>query len=250
MIIIKSPKEIELMADAGRIVAETHELLREAVKPGITTIELDEIAERHIRKCNAEPSFKGYGGFPCTICASVNEQVVHGIPSERVLVEGDIISLDIGAYYKGYHGDAAKTHGVGSITPEDQKLIEVTRQSFYEGLKFARLGYRLSDISHAVQAYVETNGFSVVRDFVGHGVGASLHEDPQIPHYGPPGKGVRLQEGMVLAVEPMVNAGKYHVKVLSDGWTAVTVDGKKSAHYEHTLAITKDEPKLLTCIGA
>ena len=248
MIIIKSPKEIELMADAGKIVAEVHELLREKICPGITTIELDEIAERHIRKCNAEPSFKGYGGFPCSICASVNEQVVHGIPSKRVLMEGDIISLDIGAYYKGYHGDAAKTHGVGKITQEDEKLIEVTRQSFYEGLKFARLGYRLSDISHAVQAHVEMNGFSVVRDFVGHGVGANLHEDPQIPHYGPPGKGVRLQEGMVLAVEPMVNAGSYHVKVLDDGWTAVTVDGKKSAHYEHTLVITKDEPMLLTCI--
>ena len=248
MIIIKSPKEIELMADAGKIVAEVHELLREKISPGITTIELDEIAERHIRKYNAEPSFKGYGGFPCTICASVNEQVVHGIPSNRVLMEGDIISLDIGAYYKGYHGDAAKTHGVGKITQEDEKLIEVTRQSFYEGLKFARLGYRLSDISHAVQAHVEMNGFSVVRDFVGHGVGANLHEDPQIPHYGPPGKGVRLQEGMVLAVEPMVNAGSYRVKVLDDGWTAVTVDGKKSAHYEHTLVITKDEPMLLTCI--
>lgn len=248
MIIIKSPKEIELMADAGKIVAEVHELLREKISPGITTIELDEIAERHIRKCNAEPSFKGYGGFPCSICASVNEQVVHGIPSKRVLMEGDIISLDIGAYYKGYHGDAAKTHGVGKITQEDEKLIEVTRQSFYEGLKFARLGYRLSDISHAVQAHVEMNGFSVVRDFVGHGVGADLHEDPQIPHYGPPGKGVRLQEGMVLAVEPMVNAGSYHVKVLDDGWTAVTVDGKKSAHYEHTLVITKEEPILLTCI--
>jgi methionyl aminopeptidase len=248
MIIIKSPKEIELMADAGKIVAEVHELLREKICPGITTIELDEIAERHIRKCNAEPSFKGYGGFPCSICASVNEQVVHGIPSNRVLMEGDIISLDIGAYYKGYHGDAAKTHGVGKITQEDEKLIEVTRQSFYEGLKFARLGYRLSDISHAVQTHVEMNDFSVVRDFVGHGVGANLHEDPQIPHYGPPGKGVRLQEGMVLAVEPMVNAGSYHVKVLDDGWTAVTVDGKKSAHYEHTLVITKDEPILLTCI--
>jgi methionyl aminopeptidase len=248
MIIIKSPKEIEFMADAGKIVAEVHELLREKISPGITTIELDEIAERHIRKCNAEPSFKGYGGFPCSICASVNEQVVHGIPSNRVLMEGDIISLDIGAYYKGYHGDAAKTHGVGKVTQEDEELIEVTRQSFYEGLKFARLGYRLSDISHAVQAHVEMNGFSVVRDFVGHGVGANLHEDPQIPHYGPPGKGVRLQEGMVLAVEPMVNAGSYHVKVLDDGWTAVTVDGKKSAHYEHTLVITKDEPILLTCI--
>lgn len=249
MIVIKSPNEIELMADAGKIVAEVHELLRERIKPGITTIELDEIAERHIKGCGAEPSFKGYGGFPSSICASVNEQVVHGFPSKRALEEGDIISLDIGAYYKGYHGDAAKTHGVGNISAEDKRLIEVTRQSFYEGLKFAKVGFRLSDMSHAVQAYVEENGFSVVRDFVGHGVGASLHEDPQIPNYGPPGKGVRLQEGMVLALEPMVNAGSYHVRVLGDGWTAVTVDGKKSAHYEHTIAITKDEPRLLTCIG-
>ncbi|MBS5788742.1 type I methionyl aminopeptidase [Clostridioides mangenotii] len=246
MIIIKSKKEIELMREAGKIVADTHEVLRQAVAPGITTMELDKIAEENIKKYNATPSFKGYGGFSGSICASVNEEVVHGIPGNRVLKDGDIISLDIGAYYKGYHGDSAKTHGVGVISEEDRKLIEVTRESFYEGIKFARVGYRLSDISHAVQVHAEKYGYSLVRDLVGHGVGADLHEDPQVPNYGPPGKGPRLQEGMVLAIEPMVNAGRYQVKTLADGWTTITVDGKKSAHYEHTIALTSDEPLLLT----
>lgn len=248
MIILKSKQEIEIMREAGKIVAETHEILREAVAPGITTLELDQIAEKNIRKYNAIPSFKGYGGFSGSICASVNDEVVHGIPGNRVLVEGDIISLDIGAYYKGYHGDSAKTHGVGVISEEDRKLIEVTRESFYEGIKYAREGYRLSDISHAVQVHAEKHGYSLVRDLVGHGVGADLHEDPQVPNYGPPGKGPRLQEGMVLAVEPMVNAGRYHVKTLADGWTTVTIDGKKSAHYEHTIALTSDEPLILTML--
>lgn len=246
MIIIKSKKEIELMREAGKIVAETHELLKEAITPGISTLELDKIAEENIRKYNAIPSFKGYGGFPASICASINEQVVHGIPGEQIVKEGDIISIDIGAYYKGYHADAAKTHGVGIISEEDRKLIEVTKESFYEGIKFAKLGYRLSDVSHSIQAHIEKHGFSVVRDLVGHGVGTELHEDPQVPNYGPPGKGPRLKEGMVIAIEPMVNAGRYHVKTLSDGWTIVTIDGKKSAHYEHTIAITEDEPLILT----
>lgn len=246
MIIIKSKQEIELMREAGKIVADTHEVLRQAVAPGITTMELDKIAEENIKKYNATPSFKGYGGFSGSICASVNEEVVHGIPGNRVLKDGDIISLDIGAYYKGYHGDSAKTHGVGVISEEDRKLIEVTRESFYEGIKFARVGYRLSDISHAVQVHAEKHGYSLVRDLVGHGVGTDLHEDPQVPNYGPPGKGPRLQEGMVLAIEPMVNAGRYQVKTLADGWTTITVDGKKSAHYEHTIALTSDEPLLLT----
>ena len=246
MIIIKSKQEIELMREAGKIVADTHEVLRQAVAPGITTMELDKIAEENIKKYNATPSFKGYGGFSGSICASINEEVVHGIPGNRVLKDGDIISLDIGAYYKGYHGDSAKTHGVGVISEEDRKLIEVTRESFYEGIKFARVGYRLSDISHAVQVHAEKYGYSLVRDLVGHGVGADLHEDPQVPNYGPPGKGPRLQEGMVLAIEPMVNAGRYQVKTLADGWTTITVDGKKSAHYEHTIALTSDEPLLLT----
>ena len=246
MIIIKSKKEIEFMREAGKIVAETHELLKEAITPGISTLELDKIAEENIRKYNAIPSFKGYGGFPASICASINDQVVHGIPGNQIVKEGDIISIDIGAYYKGYHADAAKTHGVGIISEENRKLIEVTKESFYEGIKFAKLGYRLSDISHAIQAHVEKQGFSVVRDLVGHGVGTELHEDPQIPNYGPPGKGPRLKEGMVLAIEPMINAGRYHVKTLSDGWTIVTIDGKNSAHYEHTIAITEDEPLILT----
>ena len=248
MIVIKSKQQIELMREAGKIVAETHQILKEAVRPGISTLELDKIAEDNIRKYNAIPSFKGYGGFPGSICASVNDEVVHGIPSSRILKEGDIVSLDIGAYYKGYHSDSAKTHGVGVISEEDRKLIEVAKQSFYEGIKFAKEGYRLSDISHAIQEYVEKYGFSVVRDLVGHGIGTQLHEDPQIPNYGLPGKGPRLQSGMVLAIEPMINAGRYKVKILSDDWTVVTADGKKSAHYEHTIAITEDEPIILSKI--
>lgn len=248
MIVIKSKQQIELMREAGKIVAETHQILKEAVRPGISTLELDKIAEDNIRKYNAIPSFKGYGGFPGSICASVNDEVVHGIPGSRILKEGDIVSLDIGAYYKGYHSDSAKTHGVGVISEEDRKLIEVTKQSFYEGIKFAKEGYRLSDISHAIQEYVEKYGFSVVRDLVGHGIGTQLHEDPQIPNYGLPGKGPRLQSGMVLAIEPMINAGRYKVKILSDDWTVVTADGKKSAHYEHTIAITEDEPIILSKI--
>ena len=246
MIKLKSKEEIQIMREAGKIVAETHELIKSAIIPGVSTLDLDTIAEENIRKYNAIPSFKGYGGFPGTICASINEQVVHGIPGNQIVKEGDIISIDIGAYYKGYHADAAKTHGVGIISEENRKLIEVTKESFYEGIKFAKLGYRLSDISHAIQAHVEKHGFSVVRDLVGHGVGSELHEDPQIPNYGPPGKGPRLQAGMVLAIEPMVNAGRYQVKTLADGWTIVTIDGKNSAHYEHTIAITEDEPLILT----
>ena len=198
MIILKSKKEIELLREAGKIVADTHEVLRKAISPGISTLELDKIAEENIRKYNAEPSFKGYGGFPGSICASINREVVHGIPGETILQEGDIVSLDIGAYYKGYHGDSAKTHGVGMISEEDRKLIEVTRESFYEGIKFAKLGYRLSDISHAVQTHVEKHGFSVVRDLVGHGVGANLHEDPQVPNYGLPGKDQDLEKEWLL----------------------------------------------------
>lgn len=249
MIIVKSAKEIEFMREAGKIVADTHEVLKSFIKPGITTKQLDQIAENNIRKYKSEPSFKGYHGYTGSICASINEEVVHGIPSSsRILEDGDIISIDIGAFYKGYHGDSAKTYAVGKISIDDQKLIDVTRQSFYEGIKFAKLGYRLSDISHAIQMHVESNGFSIVRDFVGHGIGTKLHEDPQIPNYGPPGKGPRLCEGMVLAIEPMVNFGSYHVNVLGDGWTTTTVDGKKSAHYEHTVAITDNEPLLLTMI--
>lgn len=247
MIIIKSNHEIELMRDAGKIVAETHQLIQEAVKEGISTYELDQIAEKNITKYGAIPSFKGYGGFSGSICASPNQVVVHGIPSKDILLkEGDILSVDIGAYYKGYHGDSAKTHPVGNISEENRKLIEVTRQSFYEGIKYAAVGFRLSDISHAIQEYAESYGFSVVRDFIGHGVGKDLHEDPEIPNYGKPGRGPRLAKGMVLAIEPMINQGTYKVKILSDGWTAVTLDGKNSSHYEHTIAITDSEPLILT----
>ncbi|MBN2899122.1 MAG: type I methionyl aminopeptidase [Clostridia bacterium] len=249
MIIIKSSKEIEALREAGKIVAYTHDVLKEAIKPGISTLELDQIAEKTIREHGAIPSFKGYGGFPGSICASINEEVVHGIPSKtRILKDGDIISVDIGALKNGFHGDAARTHPVGNTSEEALKLIEVTRDSFYAGLEFCRLGFRLSDISHAIQTYVEKHGFSVVRDYVGHGIGAGLHEDPQIPNYGPPGKGPRLMAGMVLAIEPMVNIGTYDVKVLQDDWTVITRDKKWSAHYEHTIVITDDAPEILTSL--
>ena len=248
MIKLKSKEEIEIMREAGKIVAETHELLKSAIIPGVSTLELDTIAEENIRKYNAVPSFKGYGGFKGSICASINNEVVHGIPGNKIVKEGDIISIDIGAYYKGYHGDSAKTHGVGLISEENRKLIEVAKESFYEGLKFAKVGYRLSDISHTIQAHTEKNGFSVVRSLVGHGIGKDLHESPNIPNYGKPNKGPKLKPGMVLAIEPMINQGSYEVYCLSDGWTIVTADGKNSAHYEHTIAITEDEPLILTSL--
>ena len=249
MITIKSHKEIELMRQAGRIVAGAHALVGKLIRPGITTLELDRAVEKYIKEADAIPTFKGYGGFPKSICASVNEEVVHGIPSKRRLLEGDIISIDIGATYQGYVGDAAVTHGVGSISAEAQRLIDVTRESFFKGIAYAREGYRLSDISNAVQTYVEANGFSVVRDYVGHGVGKKMHEDPPIPNYGLKGHGPRLREGMTLAIEPMVNVGTYDVVVLDNDWTVVTTDGKLSSHYEHTILITgRSEPELLTVI--
>ncbi len=246
MIIIKSRSEIEKMRKAGNIVGKTHEELKKHIKPGITTKELDEIAEDTIRSLGAIPAFKGYGGFPASICASINEEVVHGIPGLKKLKDGDIISIDIGAIFDGYYGDSANTYPVGETSEEANKLIEVTRDSFYEGLKFCKEGFRLSDISHAVQRHVEENGFTVVRDYVGHGIGTNMHEDPQIPNFGLPGKGPRLRRGMALAIEPMVNAGTYKVKTLLDNWTVVTIDGKLSAHYEHTVIITEDEPLILT----
>lgn len=245
---IKSERQIEKMREVGKIVAITHEVLKAHIKPGITTKELDSIAETEILKYNAIPAFKGYGGFPATICASVNDQVVHGIPGPYTLKDGDIISIDIGALKDNFFGDSAKTYNVGIISEEAQRLIDVTRSSFYEGLKYCKVGYKLSDISNAIQQFVEKNGFSIVRDYVGHGIGTSLHEEPQIPNYGNPGKGLRLAKGMVLAIEPMVNEGLYNVKTLSDRWTVVTIDGKNSAHYEHTVAITDDEPILLTSV--
>lgn len=249
MILIKSSSEIELIRESGRIVALVHSVLKDKIKPGITTRELDEIAERIILENSALPAFKGYGGFPASICTSINAQVVHGIPDEQILHEGDIISIDVGALKNSYYGDSAKTYPVGEISSKAEKLIRVTRESFYEGLKFCRVGYRLSDVSHAIQSHVEAEGFSVVRDYVGHGIGTSLHEDPQIPNYGPPGKGPRLTAGMVLAIEPMINAGRHTVRVLNDHWTVITADGSLSAHYEHTVAITDEDPILLTTLS-
>ncbi|WP_059174144.1 type I methionyl aminopeptidase [Bacillus sp. FJAT-27445] len=246
MIICKTPRELEIMREAGRIVALTHEELKKHIAPGITTKELDRVAEQIIRNHDAIPSFKGYNGFTGSICASVNEELVHGIPGGRVLKEGDIISIDIGAQYNGYHGDSAWTYPVGKIDEETARLLDVTEQSLYKGLEEAKPGERLSNISHAIQVYVEENGFSIVREYVGHGVGQDLHEEPQVPHYGPPNKGPRLRPGMVLAVEPMVNAGSRYVKTLADDWTVVTVDGKNCAHFEHTIAITEAGFEILT----
>jgi len=248
MIILKTRREIEIMKKAGRLVAQSHELVRKNIKPGVTTKELDRLVDDFLKSQNAIPTFKGYNGFPFSICASVNEEVVHGFPSDRELREGDIISVDIGATFEGYVGDSAKTFLVGEVDEEKKHLVEATRQCFYEGIKYAKASYRLSDISHAIQAYAESQGLSVVRDYVGHGVGKKMHESPQVPNFGKPNKGPRLQEGMVLAIEPMINAGVYNVKVLENNWTVVTVDGKPSAHYEHTVAITDGEPELLTVI--
>ncbi len=248
MIVIKSKHEIELMQESGRIVALVHEAIKKAIKPGITTGELDQIAETLILEHEAIPSFKGYGGFPASICASINEQVIHGIPSDTKLKDGDIISIDVGAFKNGYHADAARTHPVGKVSENALKLIRVTEESFFEGLKFCRVGYRLFDISNAIQKHAESNGFSIVRDFVGHGVGTKLHEEPAIPNFGPAGKGPRLAPGMVLAIEPMVNEGDFNVRTLGDDWTVVTKDGKLSAHYEHTIVITENDPILLTSL--
>ena len=248
MIIIKNDKEIDLMRKAGKIVAETLLVVEKNIKPGITTAELDRIAEEFITKHGAKPSFKGLYGFPASLCISVNEQVVHGIPGRYVLQEGDIVSVDCGAEIEGYHGDAARTFAVGNVSEEAKKLIEATEQSFFKGIEKAIPGNRLSDISHEIQSYVEASGFSVVRDFVGHGIGTKVHEDPDIPNFGRPGRGPKLVAGMALAIEPMVNLGNHRVKTLSDGWTAVTADGSLSAHYENTVVILPDGPEILTLI--
>lgn len=246
MIVIKSKREIEFMRDAGRISAEALALVGEYVKPGITTKELDYIAKQYIEKCGAVPSFLGYGGFPATICASVNGEVVHGIPSDRVLKEGDIISIDLGAKYKGYHGDNAKTYAVGNISEEVKKLIDVTEKSFYAGMEAFEEGNRLYDISAAVQDTAESAGFSVVRELVGHGIGQQLHEEPNVPNFVSRNKGPRLRAGMVLCIEPMINLGARYTVTLDDGWTVCTRDGSLSSHYEHTLALTDNGPEILT----
>ena len=247
MIIIKTDTEIQKMRDAGRITALARQLAGEHVREGVTTKFIDRKVKEFIVSHGAKHSFLGLYGFPASACISVNEEVIHGIPSdERVLKYGDIVSVDVGAFYKGYHGDCAATFVVGDTDDESKRLIEVTRQSFFEGIKFAVDGNRVGDISAAVQAYVEKNGFSVVRDFVGHGVGKDLHENPDVPNYGKPGRGPRLQTGMTIAVEPMVNAGTWRVKTLSNDWTVVTIDGKRSAHYENTIAITENGVEILT----
>lgn len=246
MIIIKSNQEIDKMRKAGKVVADCHLYLQELIKPGITTLELDQKAEEFIRKAGAYPTFLNYNGYPKSICASINEEIIHGIPGNRVLKEGDIISIDLGATLDGFVGDAARTHAVGKISEEDQKLIDVTRESFFKGIEQAKVGNRLSDISHAVQQHAESNGFSVVRDYVGHGIGREMHEAPQIPNYGEPHHGPKLKAGMCLAIEPMINAGVYDLNVLDDGWTVITADNKKSAHYENTIVITEDGPEILT----
>lgn len=246
MITLKNDREIEYMRQAGKVVGETLAILQECIKPGITTGELDRIAEEYIRSRNAIPSFKGYCGFPASICASINNEVVHGIPDERALRDGDIISIDCGAILNGYHGDAARTFAVGQISKEAENLIKVTKQSFFKGIEKAVVGNRLSDISSAIQQYAEGQGYSVVRDYVGHGIGTEMHEEPEVPNFGRPDRGPKLVEGMVLAIEPMINIGEFHVKVQSNGWTVVTKDGTLSAHYENTVAILKNGPEILT----
>ncbi len=246
MIVVKSPQEIELMRQAGRIVARTLQELARAVKPGITTIQLDTLARRYIEKLHGRPAFRGYHGYPASICASLNDEVVHGIPSLRRLKTGDIISIDVGVFYKGYYGDAAATFPVGEVSPLAERLLEVTRESLYKGIEKAFPGNHLYDISAAVQTYVESQGFSVVRNYVGHGIGSEMHEEPQVPNFGLPGKGPVLEAGMVLAIEPMVNAGTWEVETLNDDWTVVTRDRSLSAHFEHTVAILQDGPEILT----
>lgn len=247
-VVLKSPREIEEMRVANRIVAEVLEAIREIVRPGITTDELNFFAEERLRERKAKSAFKGYRGYPKALCTSVNSQVVHGVPSKIPLKEGDLLSIDFGVYYNGFYGDAAITVPVGIVSKEAVRLKEVAEKALYKGIEKANTGNRLSDISHAIQSFVEGNGFSVVREFVGHGIGRSLHEEPQIPNFGLPGVGVRLKAGMVLAIEPMINAGGSEVKILQDGWTAVTRDGSLSAHFEHTVAITETGPVILTSL--
>ena len=244
---IKSEREIELMREAGRILAHVHEELGKMLKPGISTMDIDRTGERMIRSFGCIPSFKNYNGYPASICVSVNDEVVHGIPNKhRILREGDIVSLDAGVIYNGYHSDAARTHAIGRISPEAQQLIEVTRECFFEGIKYARAGRHLNDISSAIQAYAEHFGYGVVRDLVGHGVGRALHEDPEVPNFSQKRKGIRLRPGMTLAIEPMINMGRADVVWLDDNWTVVTDDGSLSAHYENTILITGGEPEILS----
>ena len=246
MISLKSPREIEAMRKAGRITAQARALAGSMVRPGVTTKEIDLAVRRFIKSQGAKPSFLGYGGFPGAACISVNEEVIHGIPGPRVLKEGDIVSVDVGAFIGGFHGDCAGTYPCGQVSDEAMDLIRVTQQSFFEGIRYAREGHRLGDISAAIQSYVESHGYSIVREYVGHGIGRTLHEAPEVPNFGTAGRGTRLLRGMTLAVEPMVNAGGAAILNMADGWTVKTADGKYSAHYENTILITDGEPELLT----
>ncbi len=249
MIILKSSEEIEKIAESCRIVGKTLDAIKTFVRPGITTKDIEIFADAYIKEKGGVSAFKGYRGYPASICTSVNEEVIHGIPSKRVLKEGDIVSIDLGVYKNGFYGDGAVTIPVGKVDPEAEKLIQITEEALYIGIKHAKVNNRVSDISNAIQKYVESNGFSVVRAFVGHGIGRELHEEPQIPNFGLPGTGLRLRDGMTLAIEPMVNAGGYDVFIMDDGWTAVTVDGKLSAHFEHTVLITLNGQMILTKIN-
>lgn len=246
MIQYKSAREIEKMRNAGRIVAEILELISENIRPGVTTKALDKLAADHFKKRNARSAFLGYQGFPAHICVSIDDEVVHGIPSDRKLVEGQIVSVDVGSILDGYHGDAARTFAVGEIDDTARKLMEVTEQSLQRGINKCVVGNRLGDLGHAIQSYVESHKFSVVRDLVGHGIGRKMHEDPQVPNYGTRGSGIELKEGLILAIEPMINVGRYDIRIMSDGWTIVTADGSISAHFEHTVAVTANGPEILT----
>ena len=250
MITLKSEHEIELMRRAGKITAAARALARDMVKPGVTTQQIDKAVYHFIKSQGATPSFLNYNGYPASVCVSVNDEIIHGIPGKRMLKEGDIVSVDVGAYIGGFHGDCAGTYPCGKVSDQALDLIRVTQQSFFEGLKFAREGYRLSDISHAVQEYVESHGYSVVREYVGHGIGRRMHESPEVPNFGNPGHGPRLLRGMTIAVEPMVNAGSAAIRQMSDGWTVKTADGRNAAHYENTILITDGDPELLTDASA
>ncbi len=250
MISIKNSEQLKLMRVAGRITGEALLVGAEALRDGVSTKEIDRKIRAYIEKCGARPSFLGYGGFPGSACISINNEVIHGIPSDnRVVKDGDIVKIDVGACYRGYHGDSARTFAVGHVSETAQKLIDVTREGFYQGVGFARAGNRVGDVGSAVERYVASNGFSVVRKYVGHGVGSDLHEDPEVPNFGTAGRGARLYAGMTIAIEPMVNVGTADVRVLKDGWTVLTADGKLSAHYEHTVLVTDEEPILLTDVG-
>ena len=249
MVVLKTGRELQIMREACRISAGALKLIGSAVEPGVTTAELDRLAEQYILKQGAKPNFKNYQGYPATACISINNEVIHGIPSEkRKLVSGDIVSVDLGAEFNGYHGDNAATFAVGDVSDEAKRLMDTTRESLYEGIKAACAGSRIGDISYAIQKYVEARGYSVVRQFVGHGVGTKLHEAPEVPNFGTAGRGIRLLPGMTLAIEPMVNQGGYDVKVMPDGWTVLTRDGSLSAHFEHTIAITSDGPQIMTVV--